>query len=64
MPPGSMMTYDSEDFIQHISYTLTAVAQSVLKMEGALEYASARACIVGDGSIWLDGLTNMSTQVG
>lgn len=36
--PGSKMTYDSDNFIQHISYTLTAIAKKQ-GMAGAYEWA-------------------------
>jgi len=37
VPPGSKMTYDSENYIQHISYTLSTVARKK-GMQGAYEY--------------------------
>ena len=38
--PGTKMTYDSDQFIQHISYTLTAAAQKA-GYAGALDWASS-----------------------
>ena len=41
VPPGSKMTYDSENYIQHISYTLSTIAKKK-GMAGAYEYVGRK----------------------
>ena len=41
LKPGTKMTYDSDQYIQHISYAITAAAKKSGKARNALEFASS-----------------------
>eukprot|EP00040_Diaphanoeca_grandis_P039718 m.259895 g.259895 ORF g.259895 m.259895 type:complete len:615 (+) comp38863_c0_seq1:70-1914(+) len=45
VPPGSKMTYDSDLYIQHISYTITEIVKKNLAMQGAYEYAKKKFAV-------------------